>query len=260
MPEVIREVKATPGTYDPKQGDFAVAGSIRMKLGYPEPGATVKGTVGSFGTKRLFLAYHPKGANDETFAAGEVYSTDGFGPSRAARRASVIAQATHDFSDGLALRVLASTYSGDTTLAGVVPAADIESGRLERFATLNPKQGGHSTRNQLLLELHKDDNDGRWAIAPFVVFRTLHLRQNFTGYVLDTQRGGKDSSRATTPSRTTRASPPEQPRRIARASSCSRPETRSRSASTAGTTSSSSRSAASPISTTSPRKRSSTRP
>jgi iron complex outermembrane recepter protein len=192
MPEVIREVQATPGTYDPKQGDFGVAGSIRMKLGYPEPGATVKGTLGSFGAKRLFLAYHPKDATEETFAAAEVYSTDGFGPNRAARRASVMAQGTHDFSDGLALRVLASTYTARYDSAGVLPAADIESGRVDRFATLDPKQGGHSTRNQLLLELHKDDDNGRWSVAPFIVFRTLHLRQNFTGYFADTQRGGAD--------------------------------------------------------------------
>lgn len=192
MPEVIREVQATPGSYDPKQGDFAVAGSIRMKLGYAEPGATVKGTVGSFGAKRLFFAYHPKDASDETFAAGEVYSTDGFGPNRAARRGSMIAQGTHDFDGGLALRVLASTYSSRYDSAGVVPAADVESDRLDRFATLDPKQGGYSSRNQLLLELHKDDDHGRWALAPFVVFRTLHLRQNFTGWFSDTQRGGVD--------------------------------------------------------------------
>lgn len=192
MPEVIREVQATPGTYDPKQGDFAVAGSIRMKLGYPEPGATVKGTLGSFGVNRLFLAYHPKETNDETFAAAEVYSTDGFGPNRSARRASAIAQGTHDFSDGLALRVLASTYSGRYDSAGVLPVADIDSGRVDRFATLDPRQGGHSTRHQLLLELHKDDDSGRWAVAPFLVFRNLQLRQNFTGFFVDTQRGGKD--------------------------------------------------------------------
>ncbi len=193
MPEVIREVQALPGTYDPKQGDFAVAGSVRMKLGLAEPGATIKGTVGSFGARRLFLAYHPKDSNEETFAAAEVYSTDGFGPNRAARRASAIGQATHDFDNGLALRFLASTYTGRYDAAGVLPAADVESGRFDRFATLDPKQGGYSTRHQLLVELHKDDDGGRWSIAPFLAFRTLHLRQNFTGYFLDTQRGGVDT-------------------------------------------------------------------
>lgn len=196
MPEVIREVQATPGTYDPKQGDFAVAGSIRMKLGYPEPGITAKGSIGSFGSRRAFLAYHPKDANDETFAAAEVYSTDGFGPSRAARRASMIAQVRHDLADGLAFRVLASTYSGRFDTAGVLPALDVDSGRIDRYATLDPKQGGHSSRHQVLLELHKDDDGGRWSIAPFLAFRTLQLRQNFTGYFLDTQRGGRDTEQS----------------------------------------------------------------
>jgi len=192
MPEVIRDVTSTPGTYDPRQGDFAVAGSVRMRLAYPEAGATIKGTLGSFGARRLFLAYHPKDASEETFAAFESYSTDGFGPNRAARRGSLVAQATHDFADGLALRVLGTTYSGRFDSAGVVTAADVESGRIDRFAVYDPKQGGYSSRHQVLFELHKDDETSRWSVAPFIAFRSLQLRQNFTGYFLDTQRGGRD--------------------------------------------------------------------
>ncbi len=192
MPEVIREIQATPGTYDPRQGDFAVAGTLRMKLGYPEPGLTAKGMLGTFGSRRLFLAYHPKDANEETFAAFESYSTDGFGPNRAARRMSAMAQATHDFSDGLSLRMLASTYSGRFDSAGVVPAASIESGALDRFAVIDPKQYGYSSRHQLLLELHKDEESSRWSVAPFLAFRTLQLRQNFTGFLADTLKGGVD--------------------------------------------------------------------
>jgi iron complex outermembrane recepter protein len=192
MPEVIRDVTSTPGAYDPRQGDFGVAGTVRMRLGYAEPGATIKGAVGSFGSKRLFLAHHPKDESEETFAAFEEYSTDGFGPNRAARRGSLIAQGVHDFGDGLTLRILGSTSTGRFDSAGVVPAADVESGRIDRFAVLDPKQGGYSTRHQLLTELHKDDEGSRWTIAPFVVYRDLHLRQNFTGYFIDTQRGGKN--------------------------------------------------------------------
>jgi TonB family protein len=190
MPEVIRDVTSTPGTYDPRQGDFAVAGTIRMRLGVVEPGATLKGAVGSFGARRLFVSYHPKDSSEETFAAFEQYATDGFGPNRAASRGSFIAQATHDFGDGLAIRVLGTTSTGRFDSAGVVPASDVESGRIARFAVLDPKQGGFSTRHQVLTELHKDDESSRWSVAPFVTFRTLHLRQNFTGYFLDTQRGG----------------------------------------------------------------------
>lgn len=183
MPEVIREVRALPGTFDPRQGDFAVAGSIRMQLGYAEPGATVKGTVGSFGARRLFMAYHPRSASEETFGAGEIYETDGFGPNRAARRASILAQGTHDLGHGISLRALGSTYAGRYAAAGVLPSADIDAGRIDRFATLDPKQGGYSARHQLVLDLREGgDEQGSFSVAPFVVWRTLHLRQNFTGY------------------------------------------------------------------------------
>jgi TonB family protein len=192
MPEVLRDVTAQPGTFDPRQGDFAVAGTLRMRLGYAEPGVTAKGTLGSFGTRRVFLGYHPKDASEETFAAFEAYETDGFGPNRAARRASAMAQGTHDFADGTSLRVLASTYAGRFDSAGVVLARDVEAGRIGRFATYDPKQGGASTRTQLLVELHRDDEGQRWSVAPFVVLRSLALRQNFTGYLADAQRGGAD--------------------------------------------------------------------
>src|SRR5690606_3351870 len=50
MPEVVRQVRAWGGPFDPRQGDFAVAGSMAFELGYGEPGATLAGSVGSFGT------------------------------------------------------------------------------------------------------------------------------------------------------------------------------------------------------------------
>jgi len=192
-PEVVKEVVAQGGTYDPRQGDFAVAGSVRMKLGYAEPGVHARGTLGSFGTRRLFLVYRPKDASDETFASFEEYATDGFGPNRAARRGSLLAQATHDFDNGLSTRLLFSTYAGRFDSAGVVPQRDVEAGKLDRYATLDPKQGGRSTRTQLLLELHRDGTEGRFHVAPFVVVRGFSLRQNFTGYLTDSLRGGKDS-------------------------------------------------------------------
>ena len=144
IPEVVEEIHSQPGTYDPRQGDFAVAGSLGFRLGYAEPGMTVKASAGNFGTRRYLLAYHPEGADSQTFGAFELYSTDGFGPSRAARRASAIGQLTHDFGGGVSGRVLAQTYAGRFDSAGVLRRGDIESGEVERFDTYDSKQGGSS--------------------------------------------------------------------------------------------------------------------
>lgn len=185
MPEVVRTLRASPGTYDPRQGDFAVAGTMRFDLGYDQPGITAKGGYGSFGTQRYFLAYRPKGAPEQTFGAAEFYDTDGFGPSRKARRASAIAQGLWRVG-ATSVRVLLTGYTGHFDAAGVLRLRDLQAGKVSRFATYDPQQGGASMRAQLVGEVtHRFGDRGVFGIAPYLVLRTLRLRQNFTGYLID---------------------------------------------------------------------------
>ena len=186
--EVVKQIRSAPGSYDPRQGDFAVAGSLWLDLGYSEPGVTASASLGQFGTRRYFMAYHPKGWSDGTFAAFELYSTDGFGPARAAQRASAIAQA--EFAIGAArARVLASTYSATFDSAGVLRLSDIESGKIDRFGSYDQNQGGDSARSQLAFELSQGSDDSRWSATPYAVLRSMRLRQDFTGYLLTPTTG-----------------------------------------------------------------------
>ncbi|MGK3991845.1 TonB-dependent receptor [Sorangium sp. So ce1024] len=197
MPEVIRELRAQPGSYDPRQGDFAVAGSVRFELGYDEPGITVAAGAGSAGARRLFLAYHPERADEATFAAFEAYETDGFGPARAASRASLIAQGVYQPIAGLSARVMASAFAGRFGSAGVLRLDDIEAGRVDRLGSYDPDQGGDSSRAQLVLDLRAaGDAPGEGlSLAPFVVLRALRLRSNFTGYLEDPVSGDATEQR-----------------------------------------------------------------
>jgi hypothetical protein len=185
IPEVVKQVRAQPGNYDPRQADFAVAGTMQFELGYGEPGVTAQAGLGSFGTRRYLLAYHPPGTDDGNFGAFEFGSTDGFGPSRAARHGSAIAQMVHRF-ENVNARVLVSTYAGRFDSAGVLKLDDIESGAVDRFATYDSKQGGYSSRTQLVAELGNERSvDGKpldsWTVSPFLVLRDFQLRSDFTG-------------------------------------------------------------------------------
>ncbi|AUX45635.1 TonB-dependent receptor [Sorangium cellulosum] len=190
MPEVIRELRAQPGSYDPRQGDFAVAGTMRFELGYDEPGITATAGAGSFGARRLFLAYHPEQADEATFAAFEAQETDGFGPARAASRASLVAQAVLQPSERITARVMASAFAARFGSAGVLRLDDLEEGKVDRFASYDPKQGGDSSRAQLVLDVRAPGGRGEgFSIAPFVVLRSLRLRSNYTGYLADPVSG-----------------------------------------------------------------------
>ncbi|MBK8997056.1 MAG: TonB-dependent receptor [Myxococcales bacterium] len=189
MPEAVQRLRAQGGPFDPRQGDFAVAGSLDFELGLAKPGRTLELSVGNFGARRAFLAYRPEGAPEQTFAAAELQRSDGFGEGRAAQRASALAQVVQPLGDELDLRVFASTYAGRFGSAGVLRLEDVESGRMGRFESYDTRQGGHSTRTQLVAELSSSTGSARWSLAPYLVLRSMTLRQNYTGFVEEPLRG-----------------------------------------------------------------------
>jgi hypothetical protein len=191
MPEVVSKIQVLPGNYSPDQGDFAVAGTVRYDLGYREPGVTAKGTLGSFGERRVFLAHHFQHADPASFAAFEAQSTDGFGPARAASRTSAIAQQVFRVGRDR-VRVLGTGYAGRFDSPGVVRLGDLESGALGRYDTYRVNQGGFSSRYQLVAEYGGTRNGCQWSIAPYAVARMLRLKQNYTGYLIHPEDG--DSS------------------------------------------------------------------
>jgi TonB family protein len=188
MPEVVSRITVLPGNYSPEQGDFAVAGTIRYELGYNNPGITAKGTVGSFGERRVFLAYHRENSSPGSFAAFEAQSTDGFGPSRAASRTSGIVQQLFKVGDGQ-LRLLATGYAAAYDSPGVVRLKDVENGSIGRFDTYGAAQGGFASRYQLVAEYSGRTESSDWAMTPYFVLRDLKLKQNYTGYLLNETSG-----------------------------------------------------------------------
>lgn len=183
MPEIVRRIRSSPGSYDPRQGDFAVAGSMWLDLGYDEPGVTGKLTLGQFGTRRYFVAYHPESASAGTFAAAEHYSTDGFGPARAVTRTNVVGQAEYELTATTTARVMASTYASSFDSAGVLRLSDIQSRKIDRFGSYDPHQGGDASRSQIVLDLTRADESSRLTVSPYFILRSMRLREDYTGYL-----------------------------------------------------------------------------
>jgi len=196
IPEAVHAVRASAGPYDPRQGDFAVAGTARFDLGLEEEGFLVKQGLGSYGGRRTLLAYRPPGEPEGTFTAFESHATDGFGPSRAARRVSWMGQGLFPLGGHAHLRLLASTYAGRFDSAGVVPLTWVENEQSNRFDPWIRGQGGQSSRTQAVAEfLQHDDVGTEWSVAPFFVRRSLGLRQNFTGWLEDSVDGDTTQQR-----------------------------------------------------------------
>src|SRR6185369_6681736 len=55
IPELVERLRVVEGPFDPRQGNYAVAGSANYELGLAQRGLTAKYTTGSFGTQRTLV-------------------------------------------------------------------------------------------------------------------------------------------------------------------------------------------------------------
>lgn len=197
LPELVESLRVVEGPFDPRQGNFAVAGSADYQLGLERRGLTAKGTHGSFGTNRLVLTYGPREASRHTFGGAEYFQTNGFGQNRAAKRASAMAQYEGHLGERGTYRVFAQGYSVNYGSAGLLRADDVgdssqpagaSSGKKDFYDTYDPNQGGQSTRFSIAADLeHKFDKTTIYQQL-FFIMRSMRVQENFTGFLLDVQQ------------------------------------------------------------------------
>jgi TonB family protein len=188
IPELIHSVRVLEGPYAPQQGNFAVAGSADYHLGLDRRGLTAEYTVGNFNTQRLLMLWGPRDAPAGTFAAAEYYTTDGFGQNRQAKRGTAIGQWETPIGKGT-LRINATAYLTEYNNAGVVRQDDYQLGRIDFYGTEDPNQTGNTaSRASISATYEKRFDDIDTSQQLFVIDRTMRLRENWTGFLLDVQQ------------------------------------------------------------------------
>lgn len=185
IPEVIRKVRVMEGPFAPQQGNFGVAGSALFDVGIEQTGVTAKVTGGSFATRRLLFMWRPEGCSERTFAAGEIYATDGWGQNRAQQRASAIGGYEGRIGASMAWRLLVTSYATHWQQAGVVREDDIKAGKIGLFDTYDPSQGGDSARHSIGLTLTDKLGGVRLRQSVFGIIRDFRTRDNTTGLLED---------------------------------------------------------------------------
>ncbi len=186
IPEVVRSIRITEGVYDPRQGDFAVAGTADFELGVEERGLRFASSGGSFRTFRQLVLWAPRGEEADTFGAAAYRRTSGFGANRAGRSGSVIVQ--HGFGErARRFRVLGAFHAARADLAGVVRADDVASGRVDFYDVYDDPaalaQNAASLRAQLAVHAERRGARGEnGELLVWGLFQDFRLQENFTGY------------------------------------------------------------------------------
>jgi TonB family protein len=188
LPETVRALRVVEGVYDPRQGDFAVAGTVEYELGVPERGTRLSVGYGSFNTKRALAMWAPETAAEETFAAASFKTSDGFGDgTRGSISGGFSGQYRFELQSDFSALLHASAYGARAGLAGVVRTDDIEAGNVGFYdAYRDPtarSQSAAASRAQGSLTIQRVSDDGSYVTGSVWMARSdFRSRLNFTGF------------------------------------------------------------------------------
>jgi TonB family protein len=187
IPELVLSLRVLEGPFDPRQGNYAVAGSADYETGLSERGLTAKYTGGSYGTQRAVVLWGPPGESTHTYGGAEIYQTDGYGQNRDAKRAGAMAQYEGRIGPHTIFWLSGAAHADSYHSAGLLREDDVASGRKGFYDTNDPRQGGDGTRFQMAADIETKAGDFLLYQQLFAIRRGMRVRENFTGFLLDTQ-------------------------------------------------------------------------
>jgi outer membrane receptor protein involved in Fe transport len=201
IPETIATLDVHKGPYAARYGDFATAGVIELRtiedLGgavgveaRAQTGVELGGAVAlERPSYRLVGLAAPRLGRARALVAAEAGYVDGpFLHEQDFRRAALLAKLRVPVGRG-ELALDATAYAADWNQSGQLPAAEIAAGRLDRFGSLDPTEGGASARASLSAAWSAPLAGGQLRVHGYSVAYRLDLFSNFTLWARDTTHG-----------------------------------------------------------------------
>ena len=180
MPELLNTLEVKKGPYYADEGDFASAGTIRMTYVDRLPKSLFSVTAGSFDYKRLFGAKSfSLGPGDLLMAAeGAVYNGPWVRPDEM-RKINAVAKWTEGTRDN-GFTVTGMAYANRWYSTDQVPQRAIDIGLIPRNGTLDPSDGGNTSRFSLSARWAQSDATTATKVEAYVVHSSLNLFNDFT--------------------------------------------------------------------------------
>ena len=198
IPETIDRLDVAKGPYSARFGDFATAATIDYVPLERVEDSFVQLAGGEFETFRAVGVVSPRsgvfaGVDPDASAlvSFEAYHTDGpFQNDEDLWRFSALARGDVRLSPTLVVSGHLLGYGADWNASGLIPERLVKEGRLNRFGSLDPTEGGDSRRAQGKLQVDWDPNEHGHLRANFYVsYYDLELFSNFTYALRDPLEG-----------------------------------------------------------------------
>ena len=193
IPELIQSMRVRKGPYFADEGDFSSAGAIHIDyIDTMNPGMW-QGTLGMFGYGRaLGIKSYAAGAGNLLVAGeGTVYDGPWDVPDRMKKINGVVRYSQGTALEGFSITGMA--YNNRWTSTDQVAQRAIDQGIIGRFGTLDPTDGGRSSRYSLSSRLSTLNDWGVTKVEAYAIRYTMTLFNNFT-YFLNNEVDGDQFS------------------------------------------------------------------
>jgi TonB dependent receptor/TonB-dependent Receptor Plug Domain len=188
IPELIGDLHYKKGPYYADEGDFATAGAVRMTLLNEVPVSATLG-FGEDGYRRGLLLGSAQVANGTLLGAGDIYHNDGpFDHPDDYNRINGVMRYHHG-TDQDFYTLTGMIYSGRWNSTDQVPQRAINEGVIDRFGSLNPSDGGTTSRWSLSFNRVRRSQDDQVQFSAYVIRYKLDLYSTFTDYLSDPLNG-----------------------------------------------------------------------
>ena len=191
IPEVVESIDYRKGPYFADAGNFANSGAVNFITKEDTVENSLRAVGGSFNTMRYVGILSPRLGPVQSLVANEVYFTDGpFKHGENFVKYNFFGKFTLKPSTTSKLSLWTSLYTGDWDASGQIPLRAVRSGRLDRFGSLDPTEGGRSDRENLNLIYTANPNpEESWFVQLYFSRYRLRMFSNFTFFSGDPVQG-----------------------------------------------------------------------
>ena len=200
IPELVDKIEYRKGPYFAEDGDFASAGSARIKYVDTLDHGILNLTAGGEDYRRLVLAgstplsrftgdHDAAPTGPRVLGALELEEDNGpwKTPEGVRKYNGLVRMSDGTYANGWSIDAIG--YASHWTSTDQVPLALIENGTLCRFCALDPTDGGRSARAIVSGEWHAHDADGYTNVSAYAEHYNLKLWSNFTYFELRPDTG-----------------------------------------------------------------------
>ena len=193
IPELVQSVNVRKGPYFADQGDFASAGSVGIDYVNKLPKNIAELTFGSFGYARALAAGSTTAGEGTLLAAFEANKYNGPWdvPDNVRKLNGVLRYSQGTATDGFTLTGMA--YSNGWNSTDQVAQRAIDQSVIGRFGSLDPTDGGTSSRFSLSSNFAQSSAWGQTKVSAYVIRSSLQLFNDFTYFLDDPVNGDQFS-------------------------------------------------------------------